>query len=370
MPRFDLKTITIGLIFYYCFPPITAFSKSFDFPTAPVESGVWKPTIRAQGQVMAEREIVLSLPFATLIKTVQVYGDQSVKQGQVLATIDASPLITLFANLQTADKRVELARQHLKITQTRFANKLAVRDDLLQAKEGLNIALRDLTNDWQTTNNVLLLMGQTTSETALLKQLKEASPDLIALRHAEIRAPFDGIVAKRFIGSGARIASGEPLFVLDDMSHVFITILIPPHQLTQWKKGEVFAKTDTDAVTLALLSNVPSIDPTSGLVKLYFQADNPKGFFLDGEWLDVILQSDPIPVFWVPQSAVVERNGKTYCIRQKTHGFDTIEVNVGEPVDHRIPVISGLQQDDRVVVSNAYLLLYRDLKDIMKRAAD
>jgi len=319
---------------------------------------------------MAEREIVLSLPFATLIKTVQVYGDQSVKQGQVLATMDASPLITLFTNLQTADKRVELARQHLAITQSRFANKLAVRDDLLQAKEGLNIALRDLTNDWQTTNNVLLLMGQVTSETALLKQLNDASPDLVALRHAVIRAPFDGIVAKRFIGSGARIASGEPLFVLDDMSHVFITILIPPHQLTQWKKGDVVAKAETDTVTLSLLSNVPSIDSASGLVKLYFQADNPQGLFLDGEWLDVILQSDPIPVFWVPQSAVVERNGKTYCIRQNTHGFDTIEVTVGDTVNHRTPVISGLHEGDRVVVSNAYLLLYRDLKDIMKRAAD
>lgn len=347
-----------------------AITGPFDFTTGSVEQGKWQPHLTAQGQVIAEREVALSLPFATLIRTVPVYGDQSVGKGQVLARIDPSPLTGLFSALQTADRKLALARQHLAITQQRIHEKTATRDDLVQAQEALNIATGDLNNGWLAANNVLLLLGDSVPETELLKQIRDTGADVAAQRHAEIHAPFDGIVARRMIGPGSRVGSGQPLFVLDDMSHVFVSLQVSPARLGQWQSGSVHARARTGRVTLRLLSREPGMDPSTGLVILNFQADNPHGAFLDGEWVDVILEAKPRSVLWVPHSAVVARDGKTYCIRRHDGIYEPVPVRVGNATGGRFPVLAGLQAGDQVVVKNAYLLLYRDLKNIMKRAAD
>jgi len=370
MYKIVLSLLVMALGFFAVTARADTISEHFDFTIKQVEQGEWQPYITSQGQVVAEREVALSLPFEALINTVPVYGDQSVKRGEVLAQIDASPLTGLFSNLQTAAKRVDLAQQHLSITDQRFHEKLATRDDLIQAKELLNIATSDLKNSWLTANNVLLRMGDAVSEAALLKELKEGTADVVAQQRSQIHAPFEGIVAQRMVGPGTQVASGQSLFVLDDMSHVFVSLLVPPGQLDAWKNGDVYAKTNSNKVSLSLLSKEPSIDSATGLVNLKFQADNLQGEFLDGEWVDVILEEKPLSVLWVPESAVVERDGKTFCIRRLEKVYESVEVKVGSVSNGRIPVISGLQADDKVVVQNAYLLLYRDLKDIMKRAAD
>jgi multidrug efflux pump subunit AcrA (membrane-fusion protein) len=370
MPRVILNLLVVALGCLAVTARADEVSGHFDFTAQKVERGEWQPHLTAQGQVVAEREVALSLPFPALIKTVPIYGDQFVKEGQVLAQLDPSPLVGLLSDLQTANRKVELAQQHLSITTQRFHEKLATRDDLLQAQESLNIATSDLKNSWLAANNVLLRLGDTVSEAALLKQLKESTADVIAQHHSEIHAPFEGIVAQRMVGPESQVAAGQSLFVVDNMSHVFVSLLIPPSQLDQWKEGTVYARTDTGKVTLSLLSKAPSIDPPTGLVDLKFQADNPQGEFLDGEWVDVILEAKPLPVLWVPESAVVERDGKTYCVRRHEKTYESVEVKVGSATNGRLPVLSGLQAGDEVVVQNAYLLLYRDLKDIMKRAAD
>lgn len=347
-----------------------ASSGSFDFTAKKVEQGQWQPHLASQGRVIAEREVALSVPFAVLINTVPVYGDQSVKKGQVLAKIDPTPVIGLLSDLKTAYQRLELARRRLSNNNQRFHEKLATRDDVIQAQEALNIAKSDLNNSWLATNNVLLLLGDTVSESTLHKQLEENAVDVIAQQHSVIRAPFDGVIAQRMVGPGTHLAGGQPLFVLDDMSHVYVSSLVSPDRVDQWKAGTAYAKTNNGKVKLSLLSKVPSIDAATGLVNLKFQADNPQGEFLDGQWVDVILDSNPLLVLWVPESAVVERNGRTYCVRRIDKTYESVEVKVGSAANGRIPVLSGLQAGDKVVVQNAYLLLYRDLKDIMKRAAD
>ena len=345
-------------------------SRQFDFPVSSVEQGEWQPHLSAQGQVIAEREVALSLPFTALVTSVPVYGDQSVSKGQVLARIDPSPLIGLFSALQAADRKLALARQHLAITQQQIHEKTATRDDLVQAQESLDIATSDLNTGWLAANNVLLLLGDSVPEAELLKQIRDGGAAAAAQRRAEILAPFDGIVARRMIAPGTRIGSGQPLFVLDDMSHVFVSVQVAPLRLDQWQAGTAHARARTGRVALHLLSREPSMDPATGLVILNFQADNPQGAFLDGEWVDVILEARPLSVLWVPQSAVVERDGKTYCIRRHDSHYEPVVVAVGAATHGRLPVLAGLQAGDRVVVENAYLLLYRDLKAIMKRAAD
>ena len=62
----------------------------------------------------------------------------------------------------------------------------------------------------------------------------------------------------------------------------------------------------------------------------------------------------------------VGREGKTYCVRRIKDRFESVEVTAGPEQAGRIPVLTGLQAGDRVVTKGGYLLLYRDLNQLMQ----
>jgi len=84
-------------------------------------------------------------------------------------------------------------------------------------------------------------------------------------------------------------------------------------------------------------------------------------------------------VLWLPEAAVVSRNGRAWCLvvadqgnskgkaNAKTHtAIEPVEVTVGPAEQGRVPVLSGLEPGQSVLVEGAYEWLYRDLKDLIR----
>jgi cobalt-zinc-cadmium efflux system membrane fusion protein len=59
----------------------------------------------------------------------------------------------------------------------------------------------------------------------------------------------------------------------------------------------------------------------------------------------------------VPSAAVVQSGGSAWVyVARSDHEFERVRVAIGEDVGGKVPVLSGVQSGDRVVVDGAILL--------------
>lgn len=336
------------------------------FPLATAEAGTWQPEYFAQGQIKAWREAILSTPSPAVILSLPVATGERVIQDQLLAQLDIPVLQARLLAVQDALTQDALAKQRGQDAEHRFAEKLATQDELLQAKERLSQAGATLNAAWQDLENALVPLGQSVAQEQLQQALKKQSIAALAQKLAALRAPFSGIVGQRSVTEGSRVAGGQPLLTLLDISRVRVNVSIPIKDLPKWQQGKAFVTPGAGQVMLRRLTQTPPVNPDTGLAMMQFEADNPEGRWLDGEWLRVGLAGTPQPVVWVPEAAVVGRAGKTWCVRRQGNTYEPAEVRVGPTIEGRIPVVSGLVAGEQVVTQGAYLLLYRDLKQLMK----
>ncbi len=128
---------------------------------------------------------------------------------------------------------------------------------------------------------------------------------------------------------------------------------------TRWRKGN-------DWIELQPSGGLPVYDAASGLWRLRFKTRNPDLSLRRGHWIEVEHLGPTRTVYWLPDSAVVSRNGRTWCVIDRDGHTHSVEVVVGPARNGRTPILSGIAPDDRVVTDGAYELLYRDIKDLIR----
>ena len=100
--------------------------------------------------------------------------------------------------------------------------------------------------------------------------------------------------------------------------------------------------------------------------QLLFHTDNPEILLRDGQWVEVVHRSASRSVVWIPETAVVSRNNKTWCIIAQDQKYTPQQIEVGGASNGKVPVLSGLEAGQQVVRENGYELLYRDLKELIQ----
>jgi RND family efflux transporter MFP subunit len=264
-----------------------------------------------------------------------------VKQGDVLATIDAPDL-----DQQLAQARASLA----------------------SAKANSEIAV--LTRD---RNNQLVkqqYVAQQTADTSVADaSAKKAMMDagaanvrqLEALEsYKQLTAPFDGIVTARNTDIGALISSGNagtPLFEVSDLHRVRIYVRVP-QALTAYVRTGQKATFDmpqypnqTFEATVVTLSNALDAASRSMLVEL--QADNPEGKFAAGAYSEVHfeLPADPAMIR-LPATALILGDHGTQVALLGSDGKAVLRsVTLGRDFGDSVEIVAGISPTDKVIDS-------------------
>lgn len=335
--------------------------------TAEVQSGTWSPSFSAQGRVRAWRAVTLRAPAALTLDAVAVSPGQYAVAHQALAQVTPGSLWAPLANLREGEERVGLLQRRVDtVRQLRHA-RVSTRKELLQVETELSRARSEQDAAWQTVHDILARLGQSPDRAGVEQQLRAGSVAEVAGKLSVIRAPISGVIVERAADAGSRVERGGPMFRLEDLSRVVVNVEVPRTQAKAWLHGTPRVQGPRGApIELKTLTEVPRVDPQTGLARLRFEAPNGDGQILSGQWLTVHLEEPPREVFWVPAIAVVGRAGKTYCIRREHGRFEPVRVTAGPEQDGRVPVLQGLAAGDRVVTKGAYLLLYRDLNQLMQ----
>jgi len=346
---------------------VAATTQAETLVTVAAEAGSWQPDETGFAQVSARRQAVLSLPFAVRITGLSAEPGARVAAGDELARFDAPLLRQHLAAWDQARLELRLTQKRLKVLLQSERAHAVTRSELALGEQAVARARGGVRVAWETLAGDLDLLHVPADSDLLAKQLEQQTTYQVAHDLGRLLAPFAGIVTERRTALGEQLTAGTPILELEALQHVYLDVGVSEATLPFWQGGQSHWRTGGRVGNLQPVPGTPRYDPDSGLWLLRFVADNPGLTLRDRAWVEVEHKGAAQSVVWVPASAVVARNGQTWCIVPADGSTRVVKVQVGgAAVAGRIPLLTGLSQGDPVVTEGAYELLYRDLKDLIR----
>ncbi|MGY2443500.1 efflux RND transporter periplasmic adaptor subunit [Pseudomonas sp. SDO52101_S400] len=198
---------------------------------------------------------------------------------------------------------------------------------------------------------------------ARLKQIKaEFNVSTNQASYAVLRAPQDGVVAKRSVEVGQVVAAGQTVFTLATDGEREVLISLPEQSFGRFKVGQPVSvelwthPNQRFAGKIRELS--PAADPKSRTfaARIAFTAGNVPVEL--GQSARVFVQTADVIPLSVPLSALTAENGVTYVwVVSANNTLKKTPVRVGPFGEKTVPVLEGLNASDWVVAAGVHVLL-------------
>jgi RND family efflux transporter MFP subunit len=201
----------------------------------------------------------------------------------------------------------------------------------------------------------LLLLDVPPAEVARLERTRSPRRALV------IDSPIDGTVIERNVWDGMRIIPDTELFVVADLSRVWILASIFEQDIASVRVGEVVRVTFAgDAVparagTVSFVS--PTIDVATRTAQARMEVDNRDGAVRPGLYAQVTIEIPAEELLVVPTAAVIETGLRTIVFAETEPGrFEPREVRLGARTADWAEVLDGVHAGEPVAVSAQFLL--------------
>ena len=277
-----------------------------------------------------------------VVESVSANLGQLVKKGQVLAVISSTVVSETRAELQSAQKRRELARTTYERERRLFEEKISPEQDVLQAQQ----ALREAEIATANANQKLMTIGATGSSTSLGR--------------FELRAPFDGMVVEKHITLGESVREDANVFTISDLSTVWAEMSVAARDLAQVRVGEkvVVRAGAFDAAASGTISYVGSlIGEQTRTARARVTLPNPQGAWRPGLFVNVDVVADEVnaPVT-VASSAIQNLEEKPVVFLKVPGGFVPQPVQLGRTDGKRVEVVGGLKAGATYAAAGSFVV--------------
>ncbi len=179
--------------------------------------------------------------------------------------------------------------------------------------------------------------------------LREAGEQLA---HTEVRAPYAGIVVQRHIEPGETATVGKPLMTGLSLEHLRAVVEVPQQAIgaVHSRRQARVILPDGKSVDASELRIPPSADANTHTFRVLVTLPEGEYGVYPGTLVKVAFVRDERQALLLPSSAVIHRSELTAVYVLDANGWPTLRyVRVGSPMrDGRIPVLSGLDEGDRV----------------------
>ncbi|HHT9106949.1 MAG TPA: efflux RND transporter periplasmic adaptor subunit, partial [Candidatus Wujingus californicus] len=155
-------------------------------------------------------------------------GD-AVRHGEVIAVLDSRELAELKSAYIASIKRVELARLTFERKERLWKEKISSEKDYLASRQ----ALVEEEINLQTVKQKLLALGLSQTDMDTVSNKTDRS-----LTRYEVHALFDGMVIEKHISVGESIKEDADIFVLADLSTVWVEVTVYAKDLNVIKVGQ------------------------------------------------------------------------------------------------------------------------------------
>ncbi len=225
--------------------------------TVTVEPGVWKPGVEAIGTANALNGVDLTVQLDGLVQKINFKANQEVKEGDLLLQLEDS---IQKADLAAAEAEAVLAQQNLK------------RADTLRTR-GVGAV-----SNVDTTASVANAAG------AVVEKMRAT------LAQKSVKAPFSGVIGISKVDLGQYLTPGTVIATLQNTDVMRIDFTVPEQSLASIKLGQT-VKVGSTAEALNFTGTIigidPKIDPTTRLVSVRAEVQNPDHELTPGQFVQV-----------------------------------------------------------------------------------
>jgi membrane fusion protein, multidrug efflux system len=176
-----------------------------------------------------------------------------------------------------------------------------------------------------------------------------------AMRNASVKAPFAGLIARRYVSQGEFVQPGQKLFDLVALDPIEVEFHLPERdssRVTQGAGVDVRVAPFPDEVFHATVSLIsPTIDPQTRTLRVKALLANPDGRLRPGLFARAdlgIAVRENVPT--IPQEAVLQRADGAIAFRLEGERAHRRVLKLGGFHDGRVEVIEGIVPGDLVVV--------------------
>ncbi|MBT1071296.1 efflux RND transporter periplasmic adaptor subunit [Pelotalea chapellei] len=176
-----------------------------------------------------------------------------------------------------------------------------------------------------------------------------------------IYTPLSGVVIEKMVQQGQYVNVGEVLFNIADLSKVWVEIDVFENEVPFVRVGqqvEIRSATEHGAVSNGRISFVyPFHDPKTHTVKARVELSNPGHKLKPDMFVNAIIRMPLAKGIVVPVTAVIDTGKRQLIWVEMSPGiFEPREVQVGERIDDKVQILSGIKVGDKVAVSGSYLI--------------
>ena len=325
---------------------------------APAIRGEFRRFRNFQGIVGANEHALAEVTTVVRGRVVAVHADlgQEVKTGQLLAVLSSSDLGTAQSSYLKASANLHVA-QHAATRATRLLaeNGIGIGED--QRRQGEMIGFRAENRE---ARDHLRLLGMSREEVNRLNR------EHTLHSYVSIEAPFNGRVIARNLTRGEVVETTAKLFVVADLSEVWVTADIPEsdipfigHDPAKPQFVEVRVLAYPHEVFQGRITYVGDIlDQVTRTMRLRIELPNPHRLLKPQMYAAIRVYSEPEPdVLMVVERAVQRVGNRTFIFVQRQAGlFEARDVKLGDSNGQRIKALEGLQEGEQVVEDGAFVL--------------
>lgn len=313
----------------------------FGILTQRLETGEQAQTTTVAGTVIPSStgQAVVQSPQVGRLTSLLVRVGQTVSKGQTLAvveqTIDAATQINLQAERNNLTAELQAARREYDRLKT--IEDIVAKRDLTEAEARLNRAQA----------NLKIFAGI-------------AKGGGGSARSISLKAPVGGVVGPFTAAIGTTVNVGETLFTITNLGKVYIEAQVFDKDLAVVRSAKSFGVEGVNDAAKSgvarLLSQAQTINASNQSQRLLFEMDNTGGGFKIGEFVTIRVQSaNGSRGLSVPNGAISEMNGKPVVfIKDAPEVVSLSYVMTGPDNGTSTQILSGVEADERVVVSGTY----------------
>jgi len=334
-----------------------------------------RTTLASDLSLMAEfrpfQEVDVMAKVTGYLQRIEVDVGTRVQQGQLLAVLEvpemadelaknAAAVSKSRAELERARQevaRAQTAREMTQLSHSRLASVMEKRPGLVAQQEIDTVRNRDLLAQAQ----IAAAQSTLAATEQSVRMIEAEQARLRTLQgYTRVTAPFDGIVTRRFVDTGAMIqagSSGKPIVRIAQIHILRLVLPIPEAAVPRLKTGTpVAVRVDSLGRTfsgrIARLSS--QIQTATRTMDTEVDVPNPAGILVPGMFAEVRLRLDERRAALSVPAEAVERSGEgdSVVLVGRNHQIERRSVKLGLETADRVEILGGLTDGDLVVIGN------------------
>jgi membrane fusion protein, copper/silver efflux system len=313
--------------------------------------------VERQQQIGVTYATVMKKPLHRVIRTVGMVTYDKQRHWDFVARVDGYvQKLQVSSRGDLVDKGQPLMSIYspdLLTTQQEFLNVLQMRDQA--QKSGSQATLESAERLLESARRRLQLWNITTNQIAELEQSRKPTEALT------LYSPFKGVVQDLPVDQGRRVATGEHLMDIADLSTVWVWAEFYQDEIPLLKKGLPVTITSDSLPHEKFTGKIGVVDPfvneTSRTARVRLEIDNPDLKLRPDMYVNAELELDLGEGLTLPVNAVMPTGQRNIVFVDKGEGkLEPRFVEVGKKFGGDYTVTDGLREGERVVSSANFLV--------------